>query len=144
MFEERVQKRYQFLTDNQKKVAEWFLAKGHEAAFLTTAQLARQAKTSEATIVRFARALGFQGYPDLQKELQRDIKNELSPPKALRDSILKEHGQDIYSKVFEIEYQNLKRTRESNSNKIIDQAVKEIIKAKRVGVTGFRSSHSVA
>jgi len=144
-FEERVKKNYQYLTDRQQGVSERFLALGHEAAFLTVAQLARQLNTSEATVIRLVRKLGYRGYPDLQKDFQEGIKEKLSPPKALRDSILKrKKSQGVYSRVFEIEQENLRKTRDVNSDLAIDQAVKEIIRAKKIGVIGFRSSHSVS
>ncbi|MBI5969217.1 MAG: MurR/RpiR family transcriptional regulator [Deltaproteobacteria bacterium] len=144
MLEDRLRKRYQFLTKAQKKVAEFFLAQGEDAAFLSISDLAHQVKTSESTIVRFARSIGYKGYPDLQKELQSGIKQKISPPRALQKAIIKERGQNIYSKIFEMDLQNLSTTQEANSKKIIDQAVEEIIKARRIGFTGFRSSHSLA
>jgi DNA-binding MurR/RpiR family transcriptional regulator len=53
---ERLQKSYPFFTKQQKKVAEFLLSQGHEAAFLSAVKLARQTKTSQATAIRFARA----------------------------------------------------------------------------------------
>ena len=144
MLSDRIKKRFSFLTHHQKKIAEHFLSVDHEAAFFTISQVARQFKTSESTIVRFARALGYKGYPDLQEDLQESIRKKLSPPKALQKSMAKEPGGDIYSEVFEVDHENLRKTRELNSNPSIEQAVQEIIRARRVGVTGFRSSHSIA
>src|SRR5205807_10014157 len=37
-----------------------------EAAFHTAEELARRANTSSSTVVRFAQALGFEGFPELQ------------------------------------------------------------------------------
>jgi len=125
-------------------LAERFFSFGHEAAFLTLAQLAGQLKTSEATLIRFARSLGYGGYPNLQHELQDSIRQKLSPPKALQESLDEKDDRDIFSEIFEIEHHNLNKARESNSNPIIEQAIQEIIKARRVGVTGYRSSNSMA
>jgi DNA-binding MurR/RpiR family transcriptional regulator len=144
MFEERIKKHYKFLTKNQKPLAERFLAFGHEAAFLTLAQLANQLRTSEATLIRFARSLGYGGYPDLQRELQDAIRQKLSPAKVLQQSIAEKDDRDIFSEIFETEHDNLCKARETNSKAIIEQAIREIIKARRVGVTGYRSSASMA
>jgi DNA-binding MurR/RpiR family transcriptional regulator len=144
MFEERIKKHYKFLPKNQKRLAERFLSFGHEAAFLTLAKLASQLKTSEATLIRFARSLGYGGYPHLQRELQNSIRQKLSPPKALQESLAEKDDRDIFSEIFETEHHNLNKARESNSKPIIEQAIQEIIKARRVGVTGYRSSSSMA
>ncbi len=144
MLPQRIQRRFPTLTGQQKKIAEKFLSVGHEAAFSTISQLARQFRTSESTIVRFARALGYKGYPDLQKELQDGIRRKLSPPEALEKSMAKVRGGDIYSKIFENDRENLRKTREFNTNQKIDQAVHDLISARRVGITGFRSSQPIA
>ena len=43
-----------------------------------------------------------------------------------------------------MENENLRKTRELNSNETIDRAVREIIAARRVGTAGGRSTHAVA
>ncbi|MBU1208664.1 MAG: MurR/RpiR family transcriptional regulator [Proteobacteria bacterium] len=144
MLAERLQKSYQFLTKQQKKVADFLLSQGPEAAFLSAAQLANQVKASQATIVRFSRSIGYGGYVDLQKDLQSWIKKEISPPQALQKAIAKDRGWDIYSEIFAMDIQNLSETQKANSKEILNRAVEEIIRAKRIGFTGFRSSHSLA
>ena len=144
MLAERIQKQFPSLTKQQKTIAQQFLSIDHEGAFFTISQIARQFKTSESTIVRFARALGYKGYPDLQEDLRDDVRKKLSPPIALRESMAKEKGKDIYSDIFEIDQENLRKTRELNDNSVIDRVVREIIRARKIGFTGFRSAHSVA
>lgn len=144
MLEDLLRKRYQFLTKSQKKVAEFFLAQGEDAAFLAISNLARQIKTSESTILRFARSIGYQGYMDLQRDLQGWIRQKISPPQVLQKAIAKESGQDIYAKIIEMDIHNIRETQKANSRETIDRAVGEIIEARRVGFTGFRSSHPLA
>ena len=144
MLEERLQKKYSSLTRSQKKVAAFFLSQGEEAAFLTISHLARRLKTSEATIIRFARAAGYQGYPDLQKELQDSVRQKISPARVLQETMVKGKRPDIYSRTFEVDIHNLHDTKNGNSKEAIDRAVREIIDARRIGVTGFRSSHAMA
>ena len=48
-----------------------FLKRHHlKAAFLTVAEVAKEAGVSPATVVRFSAALGYKGFSELQKELQ--------------------------------------------------------------------------
>ena len=62
---------------NQRLLARHVLANYQSVAFATVAQLATQSGVSEATIVRFAQALDFSGYPELQKEIRRLVRAEL-------------------------------------------------------------------
>jgi len=144
MLTERLQKKYSSLTRQQKKVADFLLANGPEAAFLPVAQLARQVKTSQATVIRFSRAIGFHGYPELQKEMRVWIKEKISPAEALQKSIADPRKEDIYSRIFRMDDRNLAQTQRANTQETIDRAVAEIIGAKKVGVTGFRSAYSMA
>jgi len=144
MLKDRLRKRYQFLTKAQKKVAEFFLAQGEEAAFLSISHLAHQVKTSEATILRFARAIGYRGYLELQRDLQNWVRQKISPPQVLQQAIVRGSRNDIYSRIFEMDRRNLSETQKANSKDQIEKAVKEIIKARKIGIIGFRSSHAVA
>jgi DNA-binding MurR/RpiR family transcriptional regulator len=144
MLTERLQKSYPSLTKQQKKVAEFFLTQDPEAVFLSVAELARQSRTSQSTVVRFSRAIGFQGYPELQRELQNWVKQKISPSKVLQNFISKEPEGDTYSNIFQIDYQNLTDAQEANSKGTLDRVVKGILEAERIGFVGFRTSHAVA
>ncbi len=144
MLEETLRKKYTFLTKNQKKVAESFLSQKEEAAFLSISDLARLVNTSESTIVRFARSLGYDGYRELQKELQGQIRLKISPLQALQDAISRESQNDVYAKTFSMDAANLEETQRANGREKIDRAVKDIIAARKVGIVGFRTSHSMA
>src|ERR687890_30820 len=51
---------------SQKDVGQYIVDHLEEAAFHTAEELARRANTSSSTVVRFAQALGFEGFPELQ------------------------------------------------------------------------------
>jgi DNA-binding MurR/RpiR family transcriptional regulator len=144
MLAERLQKNYPSLTKQQKKVAEFLLSQGPEAAFLSVAELARQAGTSQASVVRCSRAIGFKGYPELQQELQNAIRQKISPARVLENLIGKSPREKTYARIFQMDAQNLKATEELNGPEILDRAVKEILRAPRIGFIGFRTSHAVA
>lgn len=62
---------------NQRVLARHVLANHQAVAFSTISQLAQRTGVSEATIVRFAKTLGFPGYPAFQKEIRRLVRAEL-------------------------------------------------------------------
>src|SRR5713226_9683463 len=65
-----------FLYQNYQKVA-----------FMTITELAKETKVSEATIVRLANLLGFDGYPSLQKVVQKLVTQELTSLERLQLSL---------------------------------------------------------
>ena len=54
----------------QKLIANYILSSYDKAAFMTASKLGKTVHVSESTVVRFAMALGYDGYPGLQKSLQ--------------------------------------------------------------------------
>ncbi|TVR04929.1 MAG: MurR/RpiR family transcriptional regulator [Spirochaetaceae bacterium] len=61
------------LTRGQRLVAEVIHVRPNEAAMFTIQDFAREAGVSDATVLRFARTLGFPGYPELKEALQRRL-----------------------------------------------------------------------
>ncbi|MDP8942747.1 MAG: MurR/RpiR family transcriptional regulator [Actinomycetota bacterium] len=61
-----IRTRYDEFSRSQKDVGQYIVDHLEEAAFHTAEELARRASTSSSTVVRFAQALGFEGFPQLQ------------------------------------------------------------------------------
>ena len=61
-----IRERYDDFSRSQKDVGQYIVDHLEEAAFHTAEELARRASTSSSTVVRFAQALGFEGFPQLQ------------------------------------------------------------------------------
>jgi DNA-binding MurR/RpiR family transcriptional regulator len=60
------------LTPAQRRIATYLVEHGAETAFLSSVDLAEQADVSQPSVTRFATALGFSGYADMQRTI-RDI-----------------------------------------------------------------------
>jgi DNA-binding MurR/RpiR family transcriptional regulator len=61
-----IRQRFDEFSRSQKDVGQYIVDHLDEAAFQTAEELARRASTSSSTVVRFAQALGFEGFPELQ------------------------------------------------------------------------------
>jgi DNA-binding MurR/RpiR family transcriptional regulator len=61
-----IRHRFDEFSRSQKDVGQYIVDHLEEAAFHTAEELARRANTSSSTVVRFAQALGFEGFPELQ------------------------------------------------------------------------------
>lgn len=61
------------LSKKLKLVANYILENPHDVQFQTITELARNTKTSEATVVRLCRDMGYKGYSDFRMALAIDI-----------------------------------------------------------------------
>ncbi|MFK7959789.1 MAG: MurR/RpiR family transcriptional regulator [Phycisphaerales bacterium] len=68
------------LTPTDRRIAEVVLADPSLLAFGTVAELADRVRTSPPSIVRFAAKLGFDGYRDLQANVQASVQARLADP----------------------------------------------------------------
>ncbi len=65
------------MSKGQKKLSDYILCNYEKAAFLTALQLGKEVGVSESTVVRFASSLGFDGYPEFQKQLADMVQDKI-------------------------------------------------------------------
>ena len=65
-FWELLQQHQGDLTKSGRTVAEYLMQHAAEAQYLSISSLARECKVAEATVFRFCRALGFEGYHEMR------------------------------------------------------------------------------
>lgn len=58
------------LSPTYRRLAQYIIAHPHEAALLSSTDLARKVGASQPSVTRFANAVGFDGYPALRRRLQ--------------------------------------------------------------------------
>ena len=66
------------LSKGHKLIANYILSQYDKAAFMTAQKLGKTVGVSESTVVRFASELGYDGYPELQRQLQDLMRNKLT------------------------------------------------------------------
>src|SRR3954470_299275 len=69
-----IRQRFDEFSRSQKDVGQYIVDHLEEAAFHTAEELARRANTSSSTVVRFAQALGFEGFPELQAAAREEYR----------------------------------------------------------------------
>jgi DNA-binding MurR/RpiR family transcriptional regulator len=79
---DEIRERFEEFSRSQKDVGQYIVDHLDEAAFHTAEELARRANTSSSTVVRFAQALGFEGFPELQAAARDEYRRGRSTPEA--------------------------------------------------------------
>ncbi len=74
---EKIRQVYPQLTKSQKRLADFIANSYREAAFMTASRLARRLDINEATVIRFAQRLGYAGYPEMIRDVQAVVQEEL-------------------------------------------------------------------
>ncbi|HHY48015.1 MAG TPA: MurR/RpiR family transcriptional regulator, partial [Firmicutes bacterium] len=134
---DRIKSNLPLMSDGQASLGRYILDHLQEVAFMSAADLAVQAGVSEPTVIRFARALGYSGYQDLRKEVQRFLRLYLGPGDKIRGFLtLTQDHKAILDKVFDIQETLLRETRSLLSHEAFWCAVEAICKARCVFLFG--------
>lgn len=139
-----IQENMPTFSKGQKRIAAFILESYDKAAFLTASKLGKKVNVSESTVVRFAAELGFDGYPDMQRSLQKMIRNRLTSVQRIEVTNDRIGDQDVVSMVLNADADKLRQTAEMVSRDDFRAAVQAILKAKQIYVVGVRSTSALA
>ena len=139
-----IQENMNTFSKGQKRIAAFILDSYDKAAFMTASRLGKKVGVSESTVVRFAAELGYDGYPDMQKSLQKMIRNRLTSVQRIEVTNDRIGDQDMVSMVLQSDMEKIRLTLEELDRSAFDNAVKAIVSAKRIYIIGVRSSAAIA
>ncbi len=139
-----IQENMHTFSKGQKRIANYILDSYDKAAFMTASKLGKRVGVSESTVVRFAAELGYDGYPDMQRSLQKMIRNRLTTVQRIEVTNDRLGDQDLLSMVLQSDIEKIRLTLEELDRESFDRAVDAIIAAKRIYIIGVRSSASIA
>ena len=123
----------------QKRIAHYITESYDKAAFMTANRLGKTVGVSESTVVRFAVDLGFDGYPSMQKSMQKMVLNRLTSIQRIEVANTRLGDQDVVSTVIHSDMEKLRQTGDTVDRRAFNEAVNAILKAKRVYILGVRS-----
>ena len=128
----------------QKRIANYILESYDKAAFMTASKLGKRVNVSESTVVRFAAELGYDGYPSMQRSLQKMIRNRLTSVQRIEVANDRMGDQDVLDMVLQSDIDKIRLTLEEIDRESFDKAADAIVAARRIYIVGLRSSASIA
>ncbi|WP_180827391.1 MurR/RpiR family transcriptional regulator [Bacillus sp. UMB0728] len=143
-FEELVKEKYDTLSLGKKKVAEYILQNLEKASYNTINEIQSKANVSETTVIRLAYALGFSGFSDMQKTIQKQIIESSNKYNARTDFDLNINSSDPYSRMIEKDIQIIKQSLNNLEVDKFEQAVNQISQAENVLVVGYHTAFAAA
>ena len=139
----RINQHYNSFSKGQKLLANYIIDNYDRAAFITASKMGRTVGVSESTVVRFAYALGYDGYPALQRSLQEMIRNRLTTVQRIQ--LTSDLSQDeVLSTVLKSDISNIRSTIESVNTATFNTVIDYMLKARKIYVVGIKSAAPLA
>ena len=140
----RINERFNKMSKSHKKLATFVIDHYEQAAFMTAAKLAKAVGVSEATVVRFAYALDYEGYPEFQEALAEWVKNKLNSVQTIGAKYGNSTQSEILTSVLSSDIQKIEDTIEHADPQAFEAAVDIILNAKYIYIIGLRSCKPLA
>ncbi|MGH8822968.1 MAG: MurR/RpiR family transcriptional regulator [Jiangellaceae bacterium] len=132
----------------ERRVAQKLVDDPASVAVSTISELARACDTSETTVIRFCRAIGFSGYPELRFTLATEIgraegtdrngrvvSSDISPGDTL---------EQVVEKIAFADARAVEETAAQLDTAILERVIDAIVAARRVDIYGVAASACVA
>ncbi len=146
LFADRVRAAADRLSPAEQRVALYFADHREEVLLASAAELARKADTSDATVVRTAKSLGYDGLDALRRSLADELRRHLSPAARVART-LQAVGDDLgaaFGSTLDLHEESIAVLRSSISPAQFRAAVDHVIQAGRVAVFGIGPSSAMA
>lgn len=106
-FQQQIRNAYDHLTNTQRTIADYFLEHLDTIPFKRLEELAELIGVSTTSVIRFTRSIGYQGYGDMQQELQQSMLGKASLPERLKSSIQSEGDNHLLLRTFQTDVDNI-------------------------------------
>jgi len=143
-FSQLISEHFPHFTKSEKLIANYLNQNQDDAAFLSAGEIAARLHLSEATLVRFARSLGFDSYPTMRVALQDSFRHRLTHSARLRSRLddLRADG-DIFERLVASEIDYLTESLQTLDRNALYAAVELLRTHQRVFVFGLGPSISL-
>jgi RpiR family carbohydrate utilization transcriptional regulator len=138
----RIDSVFEELSQSEKKVADYILSQPEEIIHLSIAELAERSGSSDSSIIRFCRRIGYKGFQDLKINIAKDA---MRPEKQIQEGIeLNDKVTAIKKKISESSVQAIYDTLEVLQDDELEKAIDAIAKARLIEIYGTGGSGPVA
>ncbi len=138
MIQERITQKFDALSPAQKRAAHYMQKHMDKLVFMTAKDIAKNSKTSEPTVHRLAKTLGYEKYVDMAEDIKTFVYEKRSLNRLNHFIAHEEEGISWYEKHFIHEVTSLRQTMSENSSNSVVTAAKMILDARHIYIAGWR------
>jgi DNA-binding MurR/RpiR family transcriptional regulator len=133
------------LNGAQKRLGHYLQTDSSALLLSNVGDLARAVGVSKATVVRFAKSLGYKGFPEFRRDIQQEMRRKLRAADRMEETFA-ELGNDenIFAKLIKRDIQLLEETLQAASFPDFHKAVEIILRARKVFLIGLNASMALA
>lgn len=135
-YKKKIQEAYHTLTKTQRKVAEYLIDNPSKITLMSADQIAKACGVGEATVIRFARSLGYSGYSQMKDEFQRALIVNLSSSKKVEDGLKKTESETVLKELLRTHLEVCNEMDVSELTKSLKRAAQLLKDSKDVYVFG--------
>lgn len=136
---------YPSLTKKQKTIADYLRNNYREAIFLSLARAADEAGVSEGSIIRFARALGYEGFTDMLAAVQGYVSESMQTTvERFRTYENAGNGEAVWKSIAETSLRNLESMSRLIAERDVNDFAAGLSEYSRILVAGFESTAGFA
>ncbi len=132
------------LTPKQKRVFKYIFNNLDDCIFLTASALGKKTGVSEATVVRLAQSLGFEGFPDFKRRLRSHFQDRVTTISRLEDRLRDQKHSPSVLDILNREMKNISLLAGQNAAEKFEAAVEWLWKAPKIVIVGLRSAYGLA
>ena len=135
---------YPKLSKSQKLIADYILEVYEEVPEMSAIKVAQKVKVSEATVVRFSLALGYEGYAEFRKALKNEINRKLTTVERINMTLKNEEREKVLQEtvydVLKTDSANISATMDEFDYEVFAACIDMILAARKVIIIGFRTT----
>ncbi|KHO61394.1 transcriptional regulator, RpiR family [Thermoanaerobacter sp. YS13] len=130
------------LKPSERKIAEYIIENADKISDLSVAELAKNSNTSEASVVRFCKSLGYKGYQDLKIKIAADYTYKT---KSIQGFVnIDDDINTIIVKISKNNMDSIEKTMDMLDRNEVERAIISILHANKIDIYGVGASAIVA
>jgi DNA-binding MurR/RpiR family transcriptional regulator len=142
---DRILHAFDDLSPKQRLLARFLLQNDAAPAFYSAGDIAAEVGISSATVVRFARALGYEGYIDLQDAVRATLPPYRTIAERIAEHVADGHDDyDLLVRVADVGARTIRETLARTSQQELDAVVQAILAAEQIKIFGSGLSSAAA
>ena len=140
----QIEQKYLTMSKRHKLLSDFVRENYDKAAFMNVEQLSSATGVSEATVVRFSSALGYEKFSQFQKALHDYAMSNLTSVQRMDRASQQYQDADILTSVLETDIARIRTTLANLDRTAFNGAVDALNSAENIYIIGLRGSSSLA
>lgn len=133
------------LNGAQKRLGHYLQNDSSALLLSNVRDLAQAVGVSKSTVVRFAKSLGYKGFPEFRRDIQKEMRRTLRAASRMEETFAElGNDEDIFAKLIKRDIKLLQETLQAASLPDFHKAVEMIWRARKVFIIGLNASMALA